>query len=226
MRTSNKPKPLTTTTTSQPATARRPEIGRDPMTLGSRARRIRSTRPIGLAKPPITLATTSMSITEIPARETAGASPTEAASTIERRGAADPLRQPSAPVELGAHHVGHGCDQHRERDHRGGHQPDGEQVRRQRTRQRSQRAGGVLCRDYRLVVLAERGCGSDQHEPQDQGGEHGTDDGADPGACQPAAGRSVLRWLLDPACDGLSHVGVAGEGRAKQGEAAYHLVAM
>ena len=67
------------------------------MTWGSRARRTRITRPIGVPNPPITLAATSMPITEIPARVTASASPVEATQDrIEAPGAADPLGQPSA----------------------------------------------------------------------------------------------------------------------------------
>jgi hypothetical protein len=81
------------------------------MTRESRARGTRSTRPIGVPNPPITLAATSMPITEIPARLAARKPNRRDRDCVETPGAADSLGQPAAPAELGTHYVGGGGQQ-------------------------------------------------------------------------------------------------------------------
>jgi hypothetical protein len=139
--------------------------------------------------PPITLAATSMPITEIPARDTASASPMDATRTASKPpGPADPLRQPAAPAKVRADHVSGGRHQHGKGDHRRGDETGGEQASGRRTGQRAQRPDGVLGGGDRLVMPAERRRGGDEHAPQDHGGEHGAGGGASPGPRQPAVG--------------------------------------
>jgi hypothetical protein len=66
------------TATAHPAMASRRQMGRGPMPWDRGPMRTRITRPIGVPGPPITLAATSLPITEIPARVRASASPMDA----------------------------------------------------------------------------------------------------------------------------------------------------
>jgi hypothetical protein len=157
-----------------------------------------------------------MPITEIPARLAAREPNRRDRDCVETPGAADSLGQPAAPAELGTHYVG------------GGGQQDGRATTVEVMSPAANRsavaepasgrsAWAASCAE---TMLAERRRGGDEHEPQDHGGEHCTDDGAGAGPRPPAAFRRAVRRLFYAAPDGLPHVDVAGERGAEQGQAA------
>ena len=170
-----------------------------PMTRRSRASRTRITRPMGVPIPPMMLAATNMAMTGTWASVTAMARPSEAAKDPrEALGVADRFGQPAAPVELCTDHVRGRGHQDGEGDDCGDHQSGGEKIHRPRPCQGPQGLSGVLGRGYALMMPFERCRRGDEHEPQDDGGEHGTDDRPEPGSGQAPAVWGIAGEFFHP----------------------------